>query len=66
MAYMCKINNSVECDACGECQKSTDEMYTCEDCGCDICDGDDYYDIAGTILCEDCIDNYKFTANSIF
>lgn len=28
---------------------------TCDDCGCEICDGDDYWDVYDHILCEECI-----------
>ncbi|RXM72699.1 hypothetical protein [Clostridium tetani] len=34
----------------------------CCNCDCTICEGDEYYDIDGTILCEECIRDYKHTA----
>lgn len=37
-------------------------VYYCSDCGEPIYEGDDYYEIAGDIICEKCIDNYKHTA----
>lgn len=34
----------------------------CCNCDCNICEGDEYYDIDGIILCEECIRDYKYTA----
>lgn len=34
---------------------------TCDYCQCDIVDGHDYYDIDGTIICEECISTFKKT-----
>lgn len=31
----------------------------CSDCDCDIHIGEEYYDINGLILCEDCLNHYK-------
>lgn len=36
----------------------------CENCHCDIMIGEEYYDVNGTIICEECIDEYKKTARS--
>ena len=62
MAFMCVKHPGSECDACMEC-KEVPTLYECDNCGAGIIDGEDYYDINGYILCEDCIDNYKFQAN---
>lgn len=32
---------------------------TCEVCGCDIWEHEEYYDIFGTIVCMDCIQDFK-------
>ena len=32
---------------------------SCKDCDCDLHEGEEYYDIEGTILCVDCIEEYK-------
>lgn len=36
----------------------------CDCCGKDIIVGEEYYDIDGTMICEECIKTYKKTAES--
>ena len=36
----------------------------CQCCDGDIFIGEEYYDIDGTIVCEECIDEYRKTAKS--
>ncbi|MBR2385258.1 MAG: hypothetical protein IKA99_06615 [Clostridia bacterium] len=36
----------------------------CQCCDGDIMVGEEYYDIDGTIICEECIDEYRKTAES--
>ncbi len=31
----------------------------CKDCGCDLYEGESYYDIEGMILCTECIEEYR-------
>lgn len=31
----------------------------CENCGANIITGEEYYDIKGTVICEECIREYK-------
>lgn len=31
----------------------------CSNCGCDIYEGEEYYDIKGLIICENCINDFK-------
>lgn len=51
--YPCIKNGHKECDSCGECQEKG--LFTCENCDCQIFEGDEYYEIGGQILCEDCV-----------
>ena len=37
-------------------------VFTCNDCGDDICEGDDYYDIDDNPVCPDCIEKLRRTA----
>lgn len=37
-------------------------VYECDMCGCEIYEGDDYYEIGDTKLCEDCMGDCKKTA----
>jgi hypothetical protein len=37
-------------------------LYTCIECGADICNGDVYYYIDGKVYCEDCIKACKYDA----
>lgn len=42
----------------GKCKEDYYErevVYTCANCGEDICDGEDYYEIAGDCYCEECV-----------
>lgn len=32
---------------------------TCQECGYDIYEGQEYYDIYGKILCDECVENFK-------
>lgn len=34
-------------------------MYECDLCGCEIFEGDEYYEIGDEILCEKCVDDCK-------
>ena len=40
------------------------QVCCCTVCGCSICSGDDYYNIGGDPVCEDCIDAYKEVAEA--
>lgn len=53
LGYRCIKNGAKECDACGECQEKG--LFTCENCNCEIFEDDEYYEIGGQILCEDCV-----------
>lgn len=33
-------------------------ILQCNCNGCDICEGEDYYDVNGDIVCEDCLKKY--------
>ena len=58
---MCEICRSYPCKA--QCPNFEAEVVEiCCECGIKIYEGDDYYDIDGTILCEDCTAGYKRTA----
>ena len=37
-------------------------VFTCDYCENDVYEGDDYYDINGWRICEDCIDKFLKTA----
>ena len=63
MAYMC-IRGNGECDGCGRCREREPEYIgNCEHCSDVIYDDEDYYDIDGVLLHEDCLkdwaDEYK-------
>lgn len=34
-------------------------VYTCDGCGCAICEGDYFFDLDGEKLCEECFDEFK-------
>lgn len=40
-----------------------DVVLTCSNCGDDIFDGDNYYDLGNEDLCEDCVLGCKVTAH---
>lgn len=51
-----------ECTGCGACSEPK-VAFNCDWCGDEIYLGDDYYDIAGDKVCEDCLNNeVKHTA----
>ncbi len=37
-------------------------IYTCDICGEEIYEGDDYYSIEGDYICTSCIDDFRKTA----
>ena len=39
------------------------EVEMCEHCNGSIYDGEEYYNIDGTIICEECIDDFKMIAS---
>lgn len=43
-------------------ERHAKEVYTCEWCGGEICDGEDYYDVGGDKVCEECINECRKTA----
>lgn len=55
------------CDICGHnicpsmCPNAEQPKVICEcsECGFEIYEGDDYYEIEGKIYCETCIDGFK-------
>ena len=51
--YPCIKNGHKVCDSCGECQEKG--LFQCENCDCEIFEGDEYFEIGGQVLCEDCI-----------
>lgn len=42
-----------------ESELDTTEYESCSECGQAIYNGEGYYDIDGTRLCEDCMNNYR-------
>lgn len=34
-------------------------VNSCKNCNCDLHEGEEYYDIEGTILCLECIEEYR-------
>ena len=63
MAMKC-INGACECTGCMACQNHDEDILhdenilRCNDCDCEINDGDDYYDFDDYVICIDCINNY--------
>lgn len=57
MAYACLLGRKEECDGCGACD---DERIVarCEQCGEDIYEGEDIYDLEGVFLHEECLYEY--------
>ena len=54
--------NDLQAPWVGEGPKEPKAVYTCDYCDCDICEGDDYYDINDWRICEACIDKFIKTA----
>lgn len=55
---MCEICRQNPC--CPACPNHVDELVEiCCECGAKIFEGDDYYNIEGIVLCENCIDKFK-------
>lgn len=44
-----------ECDGCLDCEKEAEVVGICEACREEIHAGEDYYDIEGDLLHEDCL-----------
>lgn len=42
-----------------------DPVFTCDKCGCEIYEGDDYYLIEGEHICTDCIEDFKQVAEPL-
>ena len=40
-------------------------VFVCSGCGCDIVDGEDYWDIMDEQWCEECIDKARQTARAV-
>jgi hypothetical protein len=59
---MCDICQQIPCHP--RCPYAPDPpvVYICSGCGCDIYDGDDYWDILGEQFCENCIDDLRRVA----
>jgi hypothetical protein len=36
-------------------ESTAERIYVCDWCGEDICEGDEYYDFDGTMICYECI-----------
>lgn len=51
MAGVCK-SGAKECDGCMSCQSK--KVDDCQVCGHEICEGEDYYDVNGDIVCDNC------------
>lgn len=59
---MCSVCMSNPCNS--RCPNAEEEktVHICMNCGEDIYEGDDYYDIDGEAWCEECIKDCKKTA----
>ena len=59
---MCEVCRQYPCHS--SCPNAPDPplFAKCYSCGAEILYGDDYYDIGGDIYCEDCIDEFRKTA----
>lgn len=57
MAMIC-VNGCRECDGCGACQKDPAPLGYCVTCGEAIVFGDDYYEIDGELIHEDCLTDW--------
>ena len=57
MAMTC-INGAAECDGCMKCQKDPVIIGHCFNCGEELAEGDDHYDIEGVLLHEDCLHDW--------
>lgn len=44
-----------ECDGCTRCQPEPRAVGRCAECGGDIVEGEEYYDICGETIHEDCL-----------
>lgn len=54
MAMIC-VDGCRECTGCMKCQAEPELIGICEECGAEIYSGDDYYDIEGNLIHEDCL-----------
>ena len=54
MSIACVKGGSL-CDGCGACQGEAEVIGKCEHCGDDIYASEDYYEIEGEIIHEDCL-----------
>ena len=50
---LCQIGQH-ECDGCGDCKPDT-TVFNCTGCGESVHAGEDYYDVAGSKYCTDCV-----------
>ena len=59
---MCEICRQYPCHS--SCPNAPDPpvFAVCYSCGTEILYGDDYYDVCGNVYCEDCIDEFRKTA----
>lgn len=54
------INNLEDCMYSYRYESDCDEhTETCDQCGEDICYGDEYWDISGDIYCSYCLEGYR-------
>lgn len=62
---MCDICLKTPCDPRCPCADEPESVFVCSGCGQTIYDGDDYWEIFGEQLCEECIQNARCTAEYI-
>lgn len=57
MAFHCVLGHKAECDGCGACQEGR-VCAVCDQCGEDVFEGEDVYNMGGVLLHEDCLRDY--------
>ena len=57
MAMSC-IKGCRECDGCGRCFADAEIVGKCVECCEDICAGEDYYNIEGELVCDNCLHDW--------
>lgn len=59
---MCEICRQFKCPSACPNSPAPPVFSKCYGCGADILDGDEYYDIDGDYYCENCIYEFRKTA----
>ena len=59
---MCEICRRSICHQSCPNASEPEAVFICAECGEDICEGDEYYDVLGEQFCETCIEKFRRVA----